>query len=451
MTLDIVIDPQRVKKMEKFFGQSSYKDFLERATGFNRKMNEERKMRIPYIDGQTGVAQRHYSNQRFARERMPGRKTGQILSYPQKEWKKKRYQYLKFFMQPRRFDPDSEMHTISQIENPSSVNEDSNHSTGSSGLRTGGSGAGLMGAPAAPVSLSGGGGGSAIGGGKGGEESSGKPEWYYEDDFEGDGDNDFNSDSDFEYEEYNSKRKKGGKSRGGSKPKGGSKGAPAGGFGGGMGSGIMGGGGGASTGSPVVGGGGGGTPVKRRTHADNIPDSEKPFSCERGSRQGNPRRSTVGANYRESGDMYSGGSVSTSTSTPDIAEQMSAQKNNKTMSGKDRAPSLGYCDFCLGDAVENKKTSQAEELVSCAECGRSGHPTCLQFSANMLISVKEYPWQCIECKCCTLCGTSENDDQLLFCDDCDRGYHMYCLVPPLKEPPEGSWSCKICMDRFHKK
>lgn len=28
-------------------------------------------------------------------------------------------------------------------------------------------------------------------------------------------------------------------------------------------------------------------------------------------------------------------------------------------------------------------------------------------------------------------------DQLLFCDDCDRGYHMYCLKPPIKEPPEG--------------
>lgn len=44
----------------------------------------------------------------------------------------------------------------------------------------------------------------------------------------------------------------------------------------------------------------------------------------------------------------------------------------KTMSGRDRAPSLGYCDFCLGDAAENKKTSRPEELVSCAECGRSG-------------------------------------------------------------------------------
>jgi len=31
-------------------------------------------------------------------------------------------------------------------------------------------------------------------------------------------------------------------------------------------------------------------------------------------------------------------------------------------------------------------------------------------------------------------------DQLLFCDDCDRGYHMYCLSPPLSEPPEGKCS-----------
>ena len=44
----------------------------------------------------------------------------------------------------------------------------------------------------------------------------------------------------------------------------------------------------------------------------------------------------------------------------------------KTMHGKDVAKSLGYCDFCLGDATSNKKTGKPEELVSCAECGRSG-------------------------------------------------------------------------------
>lgn len=65
------------------------------------------------------------------------------------------------------------------------------------------------------------------------------------------------------------------------------------------------------------------------------------------------------------------------------------------------------------------------------------HPSCMQFSAALSAVVRTYRWQCIECKSCHFCGTSENDDQLLFCDDCDRGYHMYCLKPPIKEPPEG--------------
>lgn len=39
----------------------------------------------------------------------------------------------------------------------------------------------------------------------------------------------------------------------------------------------------------------------------------------------------------------------------------------------------------------------------------SGHPSCLQFTANMIISVRKYRWQCIECKCCSICGTSDND------------------------------------------
>ncbi|CAB1332982.1 unnamed protein product [Coregonus sp. 'balchen'] len=105
-----------------------------------------------------------------------------------------------------------------------------------------------------------------------------------------------------------------------------------------------------------------------------------------------------------------------------------------------------YCDFCLGDSALNQKTGQSEELQSCSDCGRSGHPSCLQFTPVMMAAVKTYRWQCIECKCCNVCGTSENDDQLLFCDDCDRGYHMYCLSPAMAEPPEGSWSCHLCLD-----
>ncbi|KAK7026015.1 Zinc finger protein ubi-d4 [Halocaridina rubra] len=132
-------------------------------------------------------------------------------------------------------------------------------------------------------------------------------------------------------------------------------------------------------------------------------------------------------------------------------EQQLYVKSPKATVEKEKAQPSPYCDFCLGDAMLNKKTGDPEELVSCADCGRSGHPTCLQFTSHMMVSVRQYRWQCIECKCCTLCGTSENDDQLLFCDDCDRGYHLYCLHPPLQEPPEGEWSCDLCLQQFHSK
>merc|ERR1739838_1113444 len=69
-------------------------------------------------------------------------------------------------------------------------------------------------------------------------------------------------------------------------------------------------------------------------------------------------------------------------------------------------PTGAYCDFCLGDENENKKTGDAESLVTCSVCAHSGHPTCLQFTDNMIISVRKYPWQCIECKSCAICGTS---------------------------------------------
>ncbi|KAK6036826.1 PHD-finger [Cooperia oncophora] len=106
------------------------------------------------------------------------------------------------------------------------------------------------------------------------------------------------------------------------------------------------------------------------------------------------------------------------------------------------------CDLCLGSKHMNKKTKKAEELVVCHDCGRSAHPTCLNFNDNVPVIIKRYGWQCIECKSCTICGTSENDDKLLFCDDCDRGYHTYCFNPAMKSLPENEYSCELCIRTF---
>ncbi len=105
------------------------------------------------------------------------------------------------------------------------------------------------------------------------------------------------------------------------------------------------------------------------------------------------------------------------------------------------------CQVCF--CVEHEPRGQAntnEKFVTCSECAKQFHQvSCLGFGPKIMEAVKHYKWLCIECKRCTVCGNSENDDKLLFCDDCDRGYHMYCLNPPLTEAPAGDWRCDLCV------
>ncbi|TRM64238.1 hypothetical protein BD626DRAFT_353295, partial [Schizophyllum amplum] len=50
-----------------------------------------------------------------------------------------------------------------------------------------------------------------------------------------------------------------------------------------------------------------------------------------------------------------------------------------------------------------------------------------------------YAWTCIECKKCEFCHEKGDDEKILFCDRCDRGYHTYCFDPPIADMPTGKW------------
>lgn len=138
-----------------------------------------------------------------------------------------------------------------------------------------------------------------------------------------------------------------------------------------------------------------------------------------------------------------------STTASSMSSGISSDKLNdlesNTNDSKTGAKQNIFCDFCLGTVERNRRTRLPEELISCSSCGSSGHPSCLQFSDESLLSVKKYKWQCIDCKTCTYCNKADNEAQLLICNDCDRSYHTYCLKPPLSELPEESWSCSICL------
>jgi len=48
---------------------------------------------------------------------------------------------------------------------------------------------------------------------------------------------------------------------------------------------------------------------------------------------------------------------------------------------------------------------------------------------------------------CEKCGSPHWDDQMLMCEICFKGYHTFCLEPPLESVPEGDWICKECEAR----
>ncbi|XP_071550683.1 zinc finger protein ubi-d4 B-like isoform X2 [Panulirus ornatus] len=454
------VENTTLEKILNFVNDTGYKELMQNSAKFNVRIRKDRIYRQPYIDGQTGVAQRHCHLFVSDKHRMPGILQGQVYTYPARRWKAQRRSYLGSLMQAAKADPDE--HTITTVENPAAIVT-------------------AVEEPVQPPE----------------KVVVGPEHWaalYDEGPYEDELEDEFESEEDFDDETYNRKGSKRKKAPVGRKPKaaGGipkkatkkktpennaqrgtkKKAAPK-------------------------------TPSKNPKNArkDDDDPNNKPYVCElcgmryktrpgltyhyahshkeekeeeeakakapaRANEQtqaNDPTPDYLPGQHQASAtpkwglnSFYPGrrscamGQANLGPSVPPAVASPTDSTVDKNV-GKKKVSASPYCDFCLGDSAENKKTGTPENLVSCADCGRSGHPTCLQFTANMMKSVVKYRWQCIECKTCTLCGTSENDDQLLFCDDCDRGYHLYCLDPPLSEPPEGEWSCYLCLQEFHAK
>jgi histone demethylase JARID1 len=46
---------------------------------------------------------------------------------------------------------------------------------------------------------------------------------------------------------------------------------------------------------------------------------------------------------------------------------------------------------------------------------------------------------------CELCHGADHDDKILLCDECDGGFHLFCLSPPLSSIPDTDWFCPQCL------
>uniref|UniRef100_A0A8C4WUG6 D4, zinc and double PHD fingers family 1 n=2 Tax=Eptatretus burgeri TaxID=7764 RepID=A0A8C4WUG6_EPTBU len=375
-----------VQSTLKSLGEQGYREAIEHCRNYNSRLCAERSVRLPFLDSQTGVAQNNCFIWMDKRHRRPGLAPGQLYSYPARCWRKKRR--LPATDDPRLGPP--ELKPVETMKKEGLV---------------GGEG------PSLEALLRG--------------ETSEKPK-----------DEETISDyqkvlevEDFiieevekeETEEETPRRKYKGKNKTRN----------------------------------------GGSSKKKNIDSSAIEDRDKPYFCDIcGKRYKN--RPGLSYHYAHTHLTEEEGMDDDADSEPRTPVPPRGPGRERR-AGSQRVAALRkpvesstpvallpntYCDFCLGGPHLGRKAGLNEELISCSDCGRSGHPTCLQFTDNMRAAVRTYRWQCIECKSCSLCGTSENDEQLLFCDDCDRGYHMYCLSPPMDEPPEGSWSCHLCMEQL---
>ncbi|XP_055792338.1 zinc finger protein ubi-d4-like [Salvelinus fontinalis] len=395
-----------VENVVKLLGEQCYRDAMEQCHNYNARLCAERSVRMPFLDSQTGVAQSNCYIWMEKRHRGPGVAPGQLYTYPSRRWRKKR----------RALPPEDPRLVFPplKLELDLGFKKDALSSSDGSSLE-----ALLKGEPLDKRGL------PEL---HGPEEESSLADYtcggvtpaarvrkrvLEADDF-------LDNLEDEDYEEDTPKRRgKGkGKGRGVSSAK-----------------------------------------KKLDAAAAALEDKDKPYSCDNTFKQkqiSQPSGRVCGKRYKNRpglsyhyahshlAEEEGGNKEEPEVHTPTPPQPEEPKTPKKGPNGL--AIPNNYCDFCLGDSALNQKTGQSEELQSCSDCGRSGHPSCLQFTPVMMAAVKTYRWQCIECKCCNICGTSENDDQLLFCDDCDRGYHMYCLSPAMAEPPEGSWSCHLCLD-----
>lgn len=78
-------------------------------------------------------------------------------------------------------------------------------------------------------------------------------------------------------------------------------------------------------------------------------------------------------------------------------------------------------------------------MLRCSSCTVTVHAECSEMSSDQGSMALTYNWNCIDCKRCTECAKPDNEDKMMFCDRCDRGYHTFCVG--LKEPPIGKWKC----------
>ncbi|KAL7291282.1 hypothetical protein TKK_0014888 [Trichogramma kaykai] len=142
-----------------------------------------------------------------------------------------------------------------------------------------------------------------------------------------------------------------------------------------------------------------------------------------------------GSQSESDSDSTSGDSSSSSSDEGPDSEEAESQS---TMGEIDVNSDI-KCKMCSNHL---NKLNQPEILIACGKCSKNVHPSCMDLTLDMVPHIRAYSWQCTDCKTCAQCHDPADEDKMLFCDMCDRGYHIYCVG--LRRVPQGRWHCQEC-------
>ncbi|XP_059224803.1 bromodomain adjacent to zinc finger domain protein 2B isoform X2 [Stomoxys calcitrans] len=118
-----------------------------------------------------------------------------------------------------------------------------------------------------------------------------------------------------------------------------------------------------------------------------------------------------------------------------------SQTHNENNSGGD-SPSSN-CDSDKDEKVENIPKG----LVSWRDAVSRSHTTA-QLAMALYVLESCVAWDKSIMKAnCQFCTSGENEDKLLLCDGCDKGYHTYCFKPKMDNIPDGDWYCYECVNK----
>ncbi|XVF79639.1 hypothetical protein PTKIN_Ptkin15bG0005200 [Pterospermum kingtungense] len=97
------------------------------------------------------------------------------------------------------------------------------------------------------------------------------------------------------------------------------------------------------------------------------------------------------------------------------------------------------CRMCfLG---ENEGSERARRMLSCRNCGKKYHRSCLKSWAQHRDLFHWSSWTCPYCRTCEVCRSTGDPTRLMFCKRCDGAYHCYCQHPSHKNVTSGPYLC----------